>query len=91
VSDFIYGKMKDIYRDMSYLKMSVLVPKRKLYLIILDTIGFIIGIDGKNINDIRDNSGARIEVFQDNINHKYRQIEVAGSFLLKIRKINSNI
>lgn len=42
-------------------------------------MGFIIGIEGKNINKIRDNSGAKIDVFHVNINNLYRQIELAGS------------
>ncbi len=42
-------------------------------------VGFIIGIEGKNINRIRDMSGARIEVFQHDINDKFRQIELAGT------------
>lgn len=42
-------------------------------------MGFIIGIEGKNINKIRDNSGAKIDVFQENIGDKFRQIELAGS------------
>jgi hypothetical protein len=44
-------------------------------------VGFIIGIEGKNINRIRDMSGAKIDVFQHDINTKYRQIELAGSAL----------
>lgn len=47
--------------------------------IILDVVGFIIGIEGKNINKIRDTSGAKIDVFHENINNRYRQIELAGS------------
>ncbi len=46
---------------------------------ILDVVGFIIGIEGKNINKIRDTSGAKIDVFHENINNSYRQIELAGS------------
>lgn len=42
-------------------------------------MGFIIGIEGKNINKIRDSSGAKIDVFHENINKRYRQIELAGS------------
>lgn len=41
-------------------------------------IGFIIGIEGKNINTIRDESKARIEVFPQT-NSKMRQIEIAGN------------
>jgi len=29
VCDFLFKSMKDVYKDMSYLKISVLVPKRK--------------------------------------------------------------
>ena len=42
-------------------------------------VGFIIGIEGKNINNIRDLSGARIDVYQQDVAHKYRQIELQGS------------
>lgn len=45
----------------------------------LDVVGFIIGIEGKNINSIRDMTGARIDVFHQDINNKFRQIELAGS------------
>jgi hypothetical protein len=78
VCDFLFEEMKNQYKNMSYLKISVLVPSRT-YLYNLDVVGFIIGIDGKNINRIRDMSGSRIEVFQHDINNKYRQIELAGN------------
>ena len=55
---------------MSYLKVSILIPD--------NVIGFIIGIEGKNINSIRDETGARIEVHPQNDSRKYRQIEIAG-------------
>jgi len=42
-------------------------------------VGFIIGIEGKNINNIRDISAARIDIYQNDINNKYRQIELQGS------------
>ncbi len=42
-------------------------------------MGFIIGIEGKNINTIRDISGSRIDVYQQDVAHKYRQIELQGS------------
>jgi hypothetical protein len=42
-------------------------------------VGFIIGIEGKNINKIRELSGTRIDVFQQDITSRYRQIELAGS------------
>jgi len=39
----------------------------------------VIGSDGKNINNIRDNSGAKIEVFQESQYCNYRQIEISSS------------
>jgi hypothetical protein len=88
VCDVLFDCMKQTYNNMSYLKVSILVPSRKIFLIFLkylknvhflDVCGFIIGIEGKNINTIRDITGARIEVFQHDIVHKYRQIELQGS------------
>lgn len=107
VCDFIFKEMRQTYHNMTYLKISILVPSRNIlmiifllnkqtsnrriyyyyysfnqiifYIKILDVVGFIIGIDGKNINKIRDNSGAKIDVFHENINNRYRQIELAGS------------
>ena len=55
---------------MSYLKVSILIPD--------NVIGFIIGIEGKNIKLIRNETGARIEVHPQNNSRKYRQIEIAG-------------
>ena len=55
---------------MSYLKVSILIPD--------NVIGFIIGIEGKNIKLIRNETGARIEVHPQNNSKKYRQIEIAG-------------
>lgn len=71
ISEYLFHEMKDTYKNMTYLKVSILIPN--------NVIGFIIGIDGKNINTIRDETGARIEVFAQNNSRDYRQIEIAGS------------
>ena len=63
--------MKKLYPKMSFLKVSILIPD--------NVIGFIIGIEGKNINTIRDNTGTKIEVHKPNDSKKYRQIEISGS------------
>jgi transcription antitermination factor NusA-like protein len=55
---------------MSYLKVSILIPD--------NVIGFILGIEGKNIKLIRNETGSRIEVHPQNNSRKYRQIEIAG-------------
>ena len=58
---------------MSYLKVSILIPDN-----VIGFIRFIIGIEGKNIKLIRNETGARIEVHPQNNSRKYRQIEIAG-------------
>ena len=70
ISDYLFKEQKLIFKNMSYLKVSILIPD--------NVIGFIIGIEGKNINSIRDETGARIEVHPQNDSRKYRQIEIAG-------------
>ena len=57
--------MKSTYKTMTYLKVSILIPD--------NVIGFIIGIDGKNINNIRAETDAKIEVFPQNESKKYRK------------------
>jgi hypothetical protein len=50
--------------------------------IYLDVVGFVIGIDGKNINKIRDLTDAKVDVKAEDIGGKYRQIELAGTISL---------
>ena len=71
ISEYLFQEMKKLYPKMSFLKVSILIPD--------NVIGFIIGIEGKNINTIRDNTGTKIEVHKPNDSKKYRQIEISGS------------
>ena len=71
ISDYLFKEMKSTYKTMTYLKVSILIPD--------NVIGFIIGIDGKNINNIRAETDAKIEVFPQNESKKYRKIEISGN------------
>ena len=71
ISDYLFKEMKSTYKTMTYLKVSILIPD--------NVIGFIIGIDGKNINSIREETDAKIEVFPQNESKKYRKIEISGN------------
>ncbi len=46
----------------------------------------MIGIDGKNINKIRDLTDAKVDVKAEDIGGKYRQIELAGKFQIDTGK-----
>ena len=70
ISEFLFDSLKKIYDNSKYLRLSFLIPD--------NVIGFIIGIDGKNINQIRDETNAKIEVFPQNNLRNYRKIEIAG-------------
>ena len=70
ISEFLFDSLKKIYDNSKYLRLSFLIPD--------NVIGFIIGIDGKNINQIRDETNAKIEVFPQNNVRNYRKIEIAG-------------
>ena len=70
ISEFLFDSLKKIYDNSKYLRLSFLIPD--------NVIGFIIGIDGKNINQIRDETNAKIEVFPQNNIRNYRKIEIAG-------------
>ena len=71
ISDFLFDKMKRQYDKTTYLKIIFLIPDK--------IIGLIIGINGKTINQMRDETKAKIEVFPQNNDKKFRKIEVAGS------------
>lgn len=77
IYEFLYNQMNKTYEGMSYIKVSILVPKH--------IMGFIIGIEGKNINDIREKSDSKIEIFQEDIDEKFRRVEIAGKFFIKAR------
>lgn len=62
--------MKTQYENTTYLKLIFLIPD--------NVIGLIIGVNGKTINQIRDETNAKIEVFPPNNIKKFRKIEIAG-------------
>ena len=71
ITDFLFENMKRQYEKTTYLKLIFLIPD--------NVIGFIIGINGKNINQMRDETNTKIEVFAPNSTKKYRKVEVAGT------------
>ena len=71
ITDFLFENMKRQYEKTPYLKLIFLIPD--------NVIGFIIGINGKNINQMRDETNTKIEVFAPNSTKKYRKVEVAGT------------
>ena len=70
ISDFIFDIMKQQNDKVTYLKLIFVIPE--------NVIGFIIGISGKNINQIRDETNTKIEVYTLNNTKSYRKIEIAG-------------
>ena len=70
IADFIFDIMKHQNDKVSYLKLIFVIPE--------NVIGFIIGINGKNINQIRDETNTKIEVYTFNNTKSYRKIEIAG-------------
>lgn len=71
ICDYLFRELEKTYTRMSFLKITLLVPDH--------VIGFIIGIEGKNINSIRDETKARIEVYPPKNSAKFREIEISGS------------
>ena len=70
IADFLFDIMKNKYDNTTYLKLNFLIPD--------NVIGFIIGISGKNINQIRDETHTKIEVSAPDNTKKYRKVEIAG-------------
>jgi len=70
IAEFLFDALKTLYDNSTYLKLSFLIPD--------NVIGFIIGIEGKNINQIREETNAKIEVHSPNNTRNYRKIEIAG-------------
>ena len=70
IADFLFDMMKRQYENTTYLKMIFLIPD--------NVIGRIIGISGNTINQIREETNAKVEVFPQNNDKKFRKIEVAG-------------
>ena len=71
IADFLFDIMKHQNDKVTYLKLIFVIPE--------NVIGFIIGINGKNINQIREETNTKIEVFTPNNTKNYRKIEIAGS------------
>ena len=69
ISEYLFDELKKMFDKSTYLKLSFLIPD--------NVIGFIIGIEGKNINQIREKTNAKIEVYSQN-NSNYRKIEISG-------------
>jgi len=70
IADFLFDNMKIQFEKTTYLKLIFLIPD--------NVIGLIIGVNGKTINQIRDETNAKIEVFPPSNIKKFRKIEVAG-------------
>ena len=70
IADFVFDVMKNQSDKVTYLKMNFLIPE--------NVIGFIIGINGKNINQIREETNAKIEVYSLNTTKNYRKVEISG-------------
>jgi hypothetical protein len=70
IADFIFDIMKSQSDKVTYLKINFLIPE--------NVIGFIIGINGKNINQIREETNAKIEVYSLNNTKNYRKVEISG-------------
>ena len=70
IADFLFDMMKRQYENTTYLKLIFLIPD--------NVIGRIIGISGNTINQIREETNAKVEVFPQNNDKKFRKIEVAG-------------
>jgi len=71
ICDYLFDNMKRQYEKTTYLKIIFLIPEH--------IIGNIIGINGKNINQTREETNTKIEVFSPNNAKKFRKVEVAGA------------
>ena len=58
IADFLFDMMKRQYENTTYLKLIFLIPD--------NVIGRIIGISGNTINQIREETNAKVEVFPQN-------------------------
>ena len=70
ICDFLFHIMKQQNDKVSYLKLLFVIPN--------NVIGFIIGMNGKNINQIRDDTNTKIEVYAPGNSKNYRKIEISG-------------
>ena len=71
ICDFIFDIMKLQNDKVTYLKLIFVIPD--------NVIGFIIGIHGQNINQIRDDTNTKIDVYSPNNLKNYRKVEVSGA------------
>ena len=71
ICDCLFDNLKRQFEKTTYLKVIFLIPD--------NVIGFIIGINGKNINQMRDETNTKIEVFAPNKTKKFRKVEVQGT------------
>ena len=71
ICDYLFDNMKRQYEKTTYLKIIFLIPEH--------ITGNIIGINGKNINQTREETNTKIEVFSPNNGKKFRKVEVAGA------------
>ena len=62
--------MKQQNDKVTYLKLLFVIPN--------NVVGFIIGMNGKNINQIRDETNTKIEVYAPGNSKNYRKIEISG-------------
>lgn len=71
IAEYFFRELKKHYSNMTYVKLSILVPD--------NVISYIIGIHGRNLNEIRDKVGTKIEVYPSNELKELRQIEISGT------------
>ena len=71
ICDFLFHIMKQQNDKVSYLKLIFVIPN--------NVVGFIIGMNGKNINQIRDETNTKIEVYSPGNSKNYRKIEISGA------------
>ena len=70
ICDFLFHIMKQQNDKVTYLKLLFVIPN--------NVVGFIIGMNGKNINQIRDETNTKIEVYAPGNSKNYRKIEISG-------------
>ena len=70
ICDFLFDIMKQQNDKVTYLKLIFVIP--------FNVVGYIIGSNGKNINQIRDETNTKVEVYSQNTSKNFKKIEVAG-------------
>ena len=89
VCDYLYKHLKELYKNLSYIKITILVPQRKIYYH-LDLVGYVIGIDGKSINKIRELSEAKIDISPGELDTIYKRVEISGKSI-QIKRASERI